>query len=144
MYPKILELGPITIHAYGLILAAAFIVGIWVTGRNAKKIGMDTDFIWNLGLTIIFSALVGSKILLFFSDYHYYSQNFRELFSLSTLRSAGVYYGGLLLALGSAFWYARKKQISIINLADLAVPGIALGQAISRMGCLSAGCCYGR
>jgi phosphatidylglycerol---prolipoprotein diacylglyceryl transferase len=144
MYPKILELGPITIHTYGLLLAAAFIAGIWVTSRNAKKIGMNTEFIWNIGLTIIFSALVGSKILLFLSDYHYYSQNFRELFSLSTLRSTGAYYGGLLLALGSAFWYARNKQVHIITLADLAVPGIALGQAIARIGCLSAGCCYGK
>jgi phosphatidylglycerol---prolipoprotein diacylglyceryl transferase len=144
MYPKILELGPITIHTYGLLLAAAFIVGIWVASRNAKKIGMDTDSIWNLGLMVIFSALVGSKFILFLSDYRYYSQNFREIFSLSTLRSAGVYYGGLLLALGSAFWYARKKKISIVTLADLAVPGIALGQAIARIGCLSAGCCYGK
>jgi phosphatidylglycerol:prolipoprotein diacylglycerol transferase len=143
MYPKVLEFGPITIHTYGLILAAAFIVGIWVTSRNAKKIGMNADYIWNIGLTVIFSALVGSKILLFFSDYHYYSRNFRELFSLSTLRSTGVYCGGLLLALGSAFWYARRKQIAILTLADLAAPGIALGQAIARLGCLSAGCCYG-
>jgi phosphatidylglycerol---prolipoprotein diacylglyceryl transferase len=144
MYPKLLELGPITIHTYGIFLAAAFVVGIWITSRNAKKAGITADSIWNMGLAIIFSALVGSKILLFLSDYPYYSQNFREVFSLSTLRSAGAYYGGLLLALGSAFWYARKQQIPVLTTADLAVPGIALGQAIARMGCLSAGCCYGK
>jgi phosphatidylglycerol---prolipoprotein diacylglyceryl transferase len=144
MYPKVLEMGPITIHTYGLLLAAAFIAGIWITSRNARKHGIDADSIWNMGLVIIFSALVGSKFLLFFSDYQYYSQNFREIFSLSTLRSAGVYYGGLLLALGSAFWYARNKLIPIPTIADLAVPGIALGQAIARLGCLSAGCCYGK
>jgi phosphatidylglycerol---prolipoprotein diacylglyceryl transferase len=144
MYPKLLELGPITIHTYGLLLAAAFIVGIWVTSRNAKKGGISADSVWNVGLAIIFAALVGSKFLLFLFDHRYYSQNFGDLFSLSTLRSAGAYYGGLFLALGSAFWYARKKQIPIITLADLAAPGIALGQAIARIGCLSAGCCYGK
>jgi phosphatidylglycerol:prolipoprotein diacylglycerol transferase len=144
MVPKILVLGPITIHTYGLLLAAAFIAGIWVTSRNAKKAGMDSDSIWNMGLVVIFSALVGSKLILFFSDYSYYSQNLRELFSLSTLRSTGVYYGGLLLSLGSAIWYVRKKQLPAWALADLAAPGIALGQAISRIGCLSAGCCYGK
>jgi len=144
MYPKILELGPNTIHTYGLLLAAAFIAGIWISSRNARKQGISPDLIWNMGLVVIFSALVGSKILLLFSDYRYYSQNLREIFSLSTLRSSGVYYGGLLLALGSAAWYVAKKRLPAWTLADLAAPGIALGQAIGRLGCLSAGCCYGK
>jgi phosphatidylglycerol:prolipoprotein diacylglycerol transferase len=144
MYPKILDLGPITIHTYGLLLAAAFIAGIWITSRNAKKEGISPDLIWNLGLIVIFSALVGAKILLFLSDSNYYSQNLREIFSLSTLRSAGVYYGGLLLALGSAAWFLLKKHLPVWSVADLAAPGIALGQAIGRIGCLSAGCCYGK
>ncbi len=144
MFPKLLDLGPITIHTYGLLLALAFIAGIWITSRNAKKAGIDPDSIWNLGLIAIFSALVGSKLLLIFSDYRYYSQNLREIFSLATLRSTGVYYGGLLLALASAAWYMRKKGLPAWNLADLSAPGIALGQAIGRLGCLSAGCCYGK
>ena len=144
MYPKILELGSVTIHTYGLLLAAAFIAGIWVTSRNAAKNGISADSIWNMGLVVIFAALVGSKILLLFSDYHYYSQNFREIFSLSTLRSTGVYYGGLLLAAASASWYVWKKKLPAWTMADLAAPGMALGQAIARLGCLSAGCCYGK
>jgi phosphatidylglycerol---prolipoprotein diacylglyceryl transferase len=144
MYPKILEFGPVTIHTYGLLLAAAFIAGIWITSRNARKEGIDPDAIWNLGLAVIFSALVGAKIILLFSNFQYYSQNFREIFSLSTLRSTGVYYGGLLLALGAAALYLMKKRLSAVKMADLAAPGIALGQAISRLGCLSAGCCYGK
>jgi phosphatidylglycerol:prolipoprotein diacylglycerol transferase len=144
MFPKILDLGPITIHTYGLLLAAAFIAGIWITSRNAKKQGIHPDSIWNMGLVVIFSALVGAKLLLLVSDYQYYSQNFREIFSLSTLRSAGVYYGGLLLALCAAIWYLRKKRLPAWTIADLAAPGIALGQTLGRLGCLSAGCCYGK
>jgi phosphatidylglycerol:prolipoprotein diacylglycerol transferase len=144
MYPKILDLGPITIHTYGLLLAAAFIAGIWITSRNAGKQGIDSESIWNLGLIVIFSALVGSKILLLFSDFHYYSENLRDVFSLSTLRSSGVYYGSLLLALGSAVWFTAKKHLPFRALADAAAPGIAAGQAIAKLGCLTAGCCYGK
>jgi phosphatidylglycerol:prolipoprotein diacylglycerol transferase len=144
MYPKILDVGPVTVHTYGLLLAIAFIAGIWLASRNARKAGMDPDLIWNMGLIIIFTALVGAKVLLFFSDYSYYSQNLREIFSLSTLRSSGVYYGGLLLALGASALYLRKTQLPPWTVADLAAPGIALGQAIGRLGCLSAGCCYGK
>jgi phosphatidylglycerol---prolipoprotein diacylglyceryl transferase len=144
MYPKILDLGPVTIHSYGLLLAAAFIAGIWITSRNAGKQGINPDSVWNLGLFVIFAALVGAKVILLFSNFQYYSQNFREIFSLSTLRSPGVYYGGLLLALGTAALYIVSKRLPALLLADLAAPGIALGQAISRLGCLSAGCCYGK
>ncbi len=144
MHPKILELGPITIHTYGLLLAAAFIAGIWIASRNARKEGIAPDTIWNMGLLIIFASLVGAKILLILSDYQYYSQNFSEIFSLSTLRSSGVYYGGLLLALCAAAWYLVKNHLPAWTISDLAAPGIALGQAIGRIGCLSAGCCYGK
>jgi len=144
MYPKILDLGPVTIHTYGLLLAAAFIAGIWITSRNARKPGINPDSVWNLGLIVIFAALVGAKIILLFSNFQYYSQNFREIFSLSTLRSPGVYYGGLLLAIAAAALYIVKKKLPVLVMADISAPGIALGQAISRLGCLSAGCCYGK
>ncbi len=144
MYPKILDLGPVTVHTYGLLLAVAFIAGIWLASRNARDKGLDPDSVWNMGLIIIFSALVGAKLLLFLSDFSYYSQNPREIFSLSTLRSTGVYYGGLLLALAACAWYMRRSHLPGWRVADICAPGIALGQAIGRLGCLSAGCCYGK
>jgi len=144
MHPKILDIGPVTIHTYGLLLALAFIAGIWLTSRNARRDRIDPDAIWNMGLIIIFAALVGAKILLFLSDLSYYSQNPREIFSLSTLRSTGVYYGGLLLALAASAWYLRRIKLPAWKVADLSAPGIALGQAIGRIGCLSAGCCFGK
>ncbi len=144
MYPKILDLGPLTIHTYGLLLALAFIAGIWLASRNAAKAGLNPDSIWNLGLIVIFSALVGAKLLLFISDFSYYSENPREIFSLATLRSSGVYYGGLLLALVASGWYLHRAKLPGWKVADITAPGIALGQSIGRLGCLSAGCCFGK
>ncbi len=144
MYPKILDVGPLTIHTYGLLLALAFIAGIWLASRNAAKSGLNPDSIWNLGLIIIFSALVGAKLLLFISDSSYYMENPREIFSLATLRSSGVYYGGLLLALVASAWYMHRTKLPSWKVADITAPGIALGQSIGRLGCLSAGCCFGK
>jgi phosphatidylglycerol:prolipoprotein diacylglycerol transferase len=144
MFPKLYDFGPLTIHTYGLLLALAFIAGIWLASRNAAKSGLNPDSIWNLGLIVIFSALVGAKLLLFVSDYSYYTENPREIFSLATLRSSGVYYGGLLLALAASAWYMHKAKLPSWRVADITAPGIALGQAIGRLGCLSAGCCYGK
>jgi phosphatidylglycerol:prolipoprotein diacylglycerol transferase len=144
MFPKIIDLGAVTIHTYGLLLAAAFIFGIWITVRNGEKAGFSADLIWNMGLIALFSGLVGSKILLLFSNYGYYSKNPRQIFSLSAISSPMVYYGGLLLALGAVACLMWKKKIHPWIFADIASPGIALGLSIASIGCLSSGCSYGK
>ena len=144
MYPKILDLDTITIHTYGLFFAAAFIAGIWITSRNGKKAGIDPDIIWNMGLIVLFSALFGSKILLLLTDFPYYSENPGQIFSLSTFRLNESYYGGLLMALVAAVFFTWKKNLPFLSIADLAAPGIALGQMLASIGCFLAGCCYGR
>jgi phosphatidylglycerol:prolipoprotein diacylglycerol transferase len=55
-----------------------------------------------------------------------------------------VFYGGLIGALPVAWWYARKHNLPPWPTADVLAPGVALGQAVGRLGCFAAGCCYGR
>ena len=143
MYPKLFELGPLALHTYGLFLAIAFIAGIWITSRNARREGINADAMWNMGLVVLCATLIGCKLLMLITDFSYYAANPRKIFSLETLRSMGVFYGGLLLALGAAAWYLRKRRLPAWKVADCAAPGIALGQVIGRLGCLAAGCCYG-
>jgi phosphatidylglycerol:prolipoprotein diacylglycerol transferase len=144
MFPKVIDFGAVTIHTYGLLLAAAFIVGIWVTVKNGEKAGIDSDLIWNMGLIALFSGLVGSKILLLFSNYQYYSENLRQIFSLSAISSPLVYYGGFLLALATVACLMWRKKVHPWIFADIASPGIALGLSIASIGCFSSGCCYGK
>ena len=54
-----------------------------------------------------------------------------------------VFYGGLLLAVPVAVWYMRKHRLDAWTIADIFAPYIALGHAVGRLGCFSAGCCYG-
>ena len=63
---------------------------------------------------------------------------------MATLQSGGVFSGGLLLAIACSWWYVRREKIPFLSAADVFAPGIALGHAFGRIGCLSAGCCYGR
>ena len=60
------------------------------------------------------------------------------------MQSGGVFYGGLLGAFPVAWWYARRHGLPPWRTADVLAPGVALGQAIGRLGCFAAGCCYGR
>ena len=142
MYPKLLELGPINIYSYGLLLVSAYLIGLRVAVARARQRGINGDRAMDLGIWIILSALVGAKLLLLIVDFDHIRRDPAELLGL--LRSGGVFYGGLVLAVGVAFWYMRRHRLPLWTTCDAFAPGIALGQAVGRLGCLLGGCCYGR
>ena len=60
------------------------------------------------------------------------------------MRSGGVFYGGLILAVSVALWYIRRVGLPLWTTCDVFAPGIALGHVVGRFGCFFAGCCYGK
>ncbi|MEW5983989.1 MAG: prolipoprotein diacylglyceryl transferase [Acidobacteriota bacterium] len=142
MYPRLLELGPITVYSYGVLLASAYLLGLYMAVRRARRSGIDGDRVLDLGIYVIVSALAGAKLLLLIVDFDYFRQNPGELWTL--VRSGGVFYGGLVVAFLVAFWYVRRHKLPVWPTADAIAPGIALGHVVGRMGCVLAGCCYGR
>ena len=141
MHPRLLELGPVSIHTYGVLLAAAYLTGLWFAARRARARGLDGDRVTDLGIYVIVSALVGAKLLLIVVEFDHFRRDPSEIWTV--LRSGGVFYGGLLLAVGVAFWQIRRHRLPVWTTCDAFAPGIALGQAVGRIGCLMAGCCYG-
>ena len=152
MHPKLLTLpafdllgrsiGPLTLHTYGVLLAIAFITGLWVASRQARAAGLDAARVTDMAVYVLIAGLVGAKVLLVVVEWGYYAHNPREL--LSILQSGGVFYGGLIGAFPVAWWYARKHALPPWRTADVLAPAVAIGQAIGRLGCFAAGCCYGR
>src|ERR1043166_1901135 len=142
MYPRLFELGPITVYTYGVLLAAAYLLGLQLARVRAKRRGLDQNRILDLGIYIIISALVGPKLLLLVTDWSSFRSDPRELLTLA--RSGGVFYGGLILAVLVALWYIRRAGLPRWTACDVFAPGIALGHVVGRFGCLFAGCCYGK
>jgi phosphatidylglycerol:prolipoprotein diacylglycerol transferase len=144
MHPVLLRLGPVTIHTYGTLLAFGILLALWLAQRRAPAAGLDSDSVWNLGVYMVLSALMGAKVWLIFADWNYYRQNPGDIFSLSTLQAGGVWYGGLLTALAVLLTYAWRKGLSFMRLGDVYAAPLALGHGLGRLGCFSAGCCYGK
>jgi phosphatidylglycerol:prolipoprotein diacylglycerol transferase len=142
MHPRLFELGPVTVYTYGVLLAAAYLLGLKLAMVRAKSRGLDHTRVLDLGIYIIISALVGAKLLLLITDFRSFVSNPSELLSLA--RSGGVFYGGLILAVVVALWYIRRIGLPLWTTCDVFAPGIALGHVIGRMGCFFAGCCYGK
>src|SRR5690348_9993907 len=141
MYPEIFHLS--FLHTYGVLVALAFLAGLWMTTRLGKSDGLNSDAITNLGIYCALAAIVGAKIMMFLVDVPYYMDHPAEIFFFATLRAGGVFYGGLIGALAVAAWYMRSSRLPVLRTADVFAPGIALGHGIGRLGCFSAGCCWG-
>jgi phosphatidylglycerol:prolipoprotein diacylglycerol transferase len=142
MHPILFEIAGFPVYTYGLLLAAAYLLGLQFALVRARARGLDPNRIMDLGIWIIISALVGAKLLLLIVDHDKFSMSVSGLTDL--VRSAGVFYGGLIAAVVVALWYLRRYKMPMWTVTDVFAPGIALGHVIGRLGCLFAGCCFGR
>ena len=149
MHPRLFELpwsipylGTITVYTYGVLLAAAYLLGLKFAMVRAKARGLDAVRVLDLGIYIIISALIGAKLLLLVTDFQSFRNDPRELLTLA--RSGGVFYGGLILAVVVALWYIRRAGLPPWTTCDVFAPGVALGHVVGRFGCFFAGCCYGK
>jgi phosphatidylglycerol---prolipoprotein diacylglyceryl transferase len=142
VHPILFDLGPITIYTYGVLLAAAYLIGLWMAARRAREAGLDANRVLDLGIWVIIAALVGAKALLFIVEFNHFTSSWQEFTTL--LRSGGVFYGGLIAAVAVCIYQLRKHKLPLWISADLFAPGIALGYMVGRLGCLAAGCCYGK
>jgi phosphatidylglycerol:prolipoprotein diacylglycerol transferase len=142
MYPELIRIGNFPINTYGVFLAIAFLCAILVTVKLAERDGLPRQKIYDLSLWMLLAGLVGSKILMLFTEPEYREQPLR-LLSLDFLRSGGVFYGGLLGAVIAGYLLMRRYQLPWWKTADAFAPGIALGNFFGRQGCFAAGCCWG-
>ena len=144
MFPKLISYGDFFVPTYGVLVAAAFLIGLLVTTRLARRVGINQELVVNLVVYCALAGLLGAKLLMFVFDWDHFWANPADMFSLSTLRAAGVYQGGLVLAIVTAIWYVRRHRLPLLPTFDVFAPGIAIGHGIGKLGCFAAGCCWGK
>jgi phosphatidylglycerol---prolipoprotein diacylglyceryl transferase len=143
MYPELFRIGSFPINTYGVFLALAFLCAILIAVRLAARDGLPRERIYDLCLWMLLASLIGSKILMLFTEPEYRDHPL-QLFSLDFLRSGGVFYGGLLGALLAGYFLMKRYQLPWWKTADACAPGIAIGNFFGRQGCFAAGCCWGK
>ncbi len=135
------------IHTYGVLIGAGFIcavtVSAWLAVREwPGELGLKRrDQIFDLAFYLFIGAMIGSRVVFIIVNWKDYAAQPSKIFDLG---GGLVFYGGLIGASVTAFWYARKHDIEFMRLADIAMPTVSLGQAFGRLGCFSAGCCWGK
>lgn len=138
MYPELFRIGNFPINTYGVWLAVGLLLALFVASKLAERDGLKRDRIYDLGLWTIIGGLLGSKILMMFTEENV------QIFSLDFLRSGGVYYGGFIGGFLALVFLIRFYKMPFWKVSDAFAPGVALGQVFGRQGCFSAGCCWGK
>ncbi|UHA75226.1 prolipoprotein diacylglyceryl transferase [Paenibacillus sp. 481] len=130
--PIALELGPLAVHWYGLILGTAALVGLLLAIREGKRFGISQDFFMDLLLFGVPSALIGARAYYVAFKWEQYKHDWTEIFKIW---NGGIaIYGALIGAVVCAVIYVRKKGYSFWRIADICAPSLLIGQAIGRWG----------
>lgn len=130
--PIAFSLGPLEVHWYGVIIAAAIFTAISLSMREAKKRGIDGDHIIDMALWALPIAFIGARLYYVVFELEYYLQNPGEIIAIW---NGGIaIYGGLIAGGLTVYWYTKKHGIPIWLMLDILTPNVLLAQAIGRWG----------
>ena len=120
MFPRLITIGSFSLPSYGVLVALAFLVALGMASHFAKQRGLNSEKIVNLGVYCALAVMLGAKLLMIALDPDLRSHP-REIFSFATLQSAGIFFGGLVLALAFAYFYMRKQGLPVLAAESVAV-----------------------
>ena len=130
--PTLIELGPITIRWYGLLIASAVLIGVTLSQYLAKRRKVDPNLVGDLAIWLVIAAIPCARLYYVLFEWEQYSQHPDQIIAIwkGGIAIHGAILGGLL----AAIIFGRLQKISVWLLADLVVPSLILGQAIGRWG----------
>jgi phosphatidylglycerol:prolipoprotein diacylglycerol transferase len=155
----------IPLHTYGVMMAIAFVVGIWLAMRAARAQGLPPvplrdekgrpivekgvaavipaeSFVADLTFYLLVAGLVGSRVLYIMTRWD--AEYARDPSKVFRIWEGGlVWYGAFIGSAATAVYYVRKYKVAFLPIADVLIPSVSIGHALGRLGCFAAGCCFG-
>ena len=132
--PVALHLGHFTVQWYGVGIAAAIAAGFSLSLREAKRKGISQDDVYGLGVWAVIAGIVGARLLHVIDYWSFYLANPLSVFSI---QGGGLaIFGAILGGAAAAVVYTWRRRLSVGRMLDTAAPGLILGQAIGRIGCI--------
>ncbi len=142
MHPDLLNLGPLHIRSYGMMMAIAFLVGTWLGLREARRLKLDEDKLVNVILITLIASILGARLLYVMEHLQEFRREWGSVFAL--WQGGLTLYGGIGAGVFAALLSARRFGMPVWLVADALTPSLALGTMFGRVGCFLNGCCYGK
>ena len=129
--PFIIEIGPVAIRWYGLMFAISVLVGFYYMRKHGVKSGYSEDFIFYFLIILVVAIIIGARVVFVVVNWSFFMDNPELIIRVD--RGGLAFHGGLLGGIISSWLYCHFKKTNWHVLADLAVPGGALGIALVRI-----------
>ena len=135
------SLESLPIYSYGALLCASIVVGWFLSLALGARVGLSRELLANCYFITAIAALVGSRVLYVLTNWG----EFHGLLDMLAVRRGGlVAYGGFIGGFVGSFWYLRRRGVALLPWADVAVPSLASGLLLTRIGCYLFGCDFGK
>ncbi len=142
MHPILFRVGDFPIYTYGLTMAVGFLIAFGWIFWEAKRLGENLDHYYNICMICLVGGIIGARVLHVIVTWEEYADS---LWSIFNLRSGGlVWYGGMIMVIVAIWGYTKWKGMKFYRVADILAGPMLAGLAVGRIGCLMAGCCYGK
>ena len=142
MHPDFFRIGPLTIHAYGVMMALGFLAGLTNWYYLGRREGRDIKFCSDLLFVMMMAGVLGGRVAYVIADFDYFRDQPLKVFRID--EGGLIYYGGFLGALVAVWVLARMHRESFLKLGDFVITSLPLAHAFGRIGCFLNGCCFGR
>lgn len=130
--PKSFSVFGFNVALYGVLIGLGVLSGVFMAEYVAKKEKVNTELIWDFVIYAVIFSIIGARIYYVIFEWDMYKNNPLEIFNL---RNGGLaIYGAVIAAFITLYVYCRIRKQSFLQLVDICVPGLALGQAIGRWG----------
>jgi phosphatidylglycerol:prolipoprotein diacylglycerol transferase len=141
MLPRLLQIGPFTLYSFGLMVILGFLAGVFLARRLAEERGQSGEAFLDGAVIMLFASILGARLLYVALNWREFSAHLGDVAAI--WRGGMSFHGGVIAGLLTGAWYMRRRRLAALAMGDAAAPGLALGYAIGRIGCLLNGCCYG-
>jgi len=136
MYPVLLEIGPLRVYSFGLMMALGFLAATYLSGKELQRRGYDGEIASNLVIWAVVGGIGGARLWAIIDDWNgFVADPFGSLLSGAGFTWYGGFIGGLILVTIAI----RRHGLPWATTADCIAPGMVLGHGIGRIGCLLAG-----
>jgi phosphatidylglycerol:prolipoprotein diacylglycerol transferase len=140
MHPILVEIAGIKLHSYGFFLVIGFFLSTWLACLEAKRRGYDPNIILDAAMPLLIVSIVCCRILYFLV----YPDQWRGFGEFFRIWNGGLsVHGGFIGVIATLSYFSWRRKVRFPILTDIIAPGMFLGYAVGRIGCLMNGCCYG-
>lgn len=134
MHPVLIEIGPLSVRYYGLMYVIGIIAAIFLIRSEVrrKNLPLTDDDQTNLLLLTVLAGIIGARLYYVLFNWSFYGQFLSEI--PAVWRGGLAIHGGVIGGTIAVLWFARRKRIPFLRLADVLAPPLILGQALGRFG----------